>query len=179
MLLFLFEINRFKTVFFTSSNAFYFQNLTMSPRLSPTPKMRRREAFCAAAPKLSPAESKWTSNSFRCALARGADIRPSAGAFPASPRAGAIRVYFYYYLGPVMALPSRHGASHVPVDLQNTKPFGPPVGPGDAPGVRNGALASARCTFYLKMMLPPPRGAHLPHLASLEHHLGSSNLSSR
>ena len=82
-------------------------------------------------------------------------------------------------LDPLMALPSRRGASHVRVDLENIRPFGPPVGPCGAPGVRNGALASARCTFYLKMMLPPKRGAHFPHLAGHEHHLAPSNLCSR
>ncbi len=78
-----------------------------------------------------------------------------------------------------MALSSRRGAPHVRVDLQNTKPFGSPVGPGGAPGVRNGALASARWTFYLKIMLTPPRGAHFHFLGSHAHHLGSAKLSSR
>jgi hypothetical protein len=63
-------------------------------------------------------------------------------------------------LGPLMALPSKLGASHVRVDLQNSKPFGPLVGSGGAPGAQNGALACARCTFHLKMMLPPQRGSH-------------------
>ena len=48
-----------------------------------------------------------------------------------------------------------------------------------SPGVRNGVLALARRTFYLKMMLPPQRGAHFPHLVGHEHHLGPSKLSSR
>ena len=43
----------------------------------------------------------------------------------------------------------------------------------------HGALALARCTFHLKMMLPPQRGAHVHHLAGHEHHLGPSKLSSR
>ena len=64
------------------------------PYFSLARKTRRRQPPRAGAPKLSPAESKWTSNSLCCALPRGADIRPSAGAFPAPPRAGAIRVLF-------------------------------------------------------------------------------------
>ena len=95
------------------------------------------------------------------------------------PRGQEQSACYLHDLGPLMALPSRRGASHVRVDLQNTRPFGPLVGPGGAPGVRNGALALARCTFHLKMMLPPQRGAHFPHLAGHEHHLGPSKLSSR
>ena len=95
------------------------------------------------------------------------------------PRGQEQSACYLHDLGPLMALPSRRGASHVRVDLQNTRPFGPPVGPGGAPGVRNGALALARCTSYLKMMLPLQHGAHFLHLAGHEHHLGPSKLSSR
>ena len=45
------------------------------PHFLPTPKMWCRGPPCAVAPKLSPAESKCTLKSFRCALLCGADIR--------------------------------------------------------------------------------------------------------
>ena len=76
------------------------------------------------------------------------------------PRGQEQSACYLHDLGPLMALPSRRGASHVRVDLQNTRPFGSSVGPGGPPGARNGALALARCTFYLKMMFPLQRGAH-------------------
>ena len=148
------------------------------PHFPPTLKTLRWQPPRAGALKLSPAESKWTSNSFCCALPCGADIRPSAVA-SRRPRGQEQSACYLHDLGPLMALPSRRGASHACVDLQNTTSVAPPVGPGGAPGVRNGALASARCTFYLKMMFPPQRGAHFPHLGGHEHHLGSSELSSR
>ena len=46
-----------------------------SPFRFPTREMGSRELLCAVAPKLSPAESKCTLKSFRCALLRVADIR--------------------------------------------------------------------------------------------------------
>ncbi len=55
-------------------------------------------------------------------------------------------------------------------------PVAPPTG---APGMRRGALACARCTFVLRMVLSPQRGAPFPYLRGHEHHLGSAKLSSR
>ena len=40
-------------------------------------------------------------------------------------------------------------------------------------------LSLQRSAHYLKMMLPPERGAHFPYLGGHEHHLGSAKLSSR
>ena len=51
--------------------------------------------------------------------------------------------------------------------------------PAGAPGTRRGALACVRCTFVLRMVLSPQRGAHFPYLRGHEHHLGSAKLSSR
>ena len=132
--------------------------------------MRRRQPPRAGAPKLSPAESKWTSISFCCALPCAADIRPSAGAFPASPRPG---------VGPFHGSPVEARCVSRTCRPAKYKAIWPPVGPGGAPGVRNGALALERCAFYSKVILPPQRGAHFPDLAGHEHHLGSSKLSSR
>ena len=55
-------------------------------------------------------------------------------------------------------------------------PAAPPTG---APGTRRGALAWARCTFVLRMVLSPQHGDHFPYLRNHEHHLGSAKLNSR
>ena len=86
---------------------------------------------------------------------------------------------YLHDLGPLMALPSRRGASHVRLERKKSiflLPVAPPTG---APGTRRGALACARCTFVLRMVLSPQRGAHFPYLRGHEHHLGSAKLSSR
>ena len=91
-------------MFFTSPNAPHPHLRETVPHFPPTLKTLRWQPPRAGALKLSPAESKWTSNSFCCALPCGADIKPSAGASPASPRAGAIRVLFTR-LGPPYGSP--------------------------------------------------------------------------
>ena len=148
------------------------------PLFSRNPKMRRREPPCAVAPNLCPAESKCRLNSFRCAWLRVAAIRPPAVALLATPRAGAIRVLFTR-LGPPHGSPveARCVSRTSRVNKFNTfLPVAPPTG---APGTRRGALACARCTFVLRMVLSPQRGAHFPYLRGHEHHLGSAKLSSR
>ena len=75
VLLLLSENDRFETGFFTGPNAPHPHLRETVPHFLPTHKMRRRQPPRAGAPKLSPAESKWTLNSFRCALPRAADIR--------------------------------------------------------------------------------------------------------
>ncbi len=47
------------------------------------------------------------------------------------------------------------------------------------PGTHRGTLACAQCTFVLKMVLSPQRGAHVFYLRSHEHHLGLAKLNSR
>ena len=151
---------------------------TTFPHFSRALKMRRREPPCAVAPNLCPAKSKCTLNSFRCALLRAADIKPSAVALLATPRAGAIRVLFTR-LGPPHGSPvEARCVSRTPrVEKINTfLPVAPPTG---APGTRRGALACARCTCLLRMVLSPQRGAHFAYLRGHQHHLGSAKLSSR
>ena len=148
------------------------------PHFSPTTNMRRREPPCAVAPNLCPAESKCTSNSFCCALPRAAAIRPSAVALPATPHAGAIRVLFTR-LGPPHGSPVEARCVSRTSRVTKTNTFVPAAPPAGAPGTRRGALACARCTFVLRMVLSPQRGAHFPYLRGHEHHLGSTKLSSR
>ena len=147
------------------------------PHFSRTLNMRRREPPCAVAPNLCPTESKCRLNSFRCALPRAADIRPCAVALPATPHAGAIRVLFTR-LGPPHGSPVEARCVSRTSRMRKTNiclPVAPPTG---APRTRRGALACARCTFLLRMVLSPQRGAHFPYLRGHEHHLGSAKLSS-
>ena len=62
---------------------------------------------------------------------------------------------------------------------KNNNMFWAAAPPAGAPGTHRGALACARCTFVLRMVLSPQRGAHFPYLRSHEHQLGSAKLSSR
>ncbi len=127
---------------------------------------------------LCPAESKCRLNSFRCALPRGADMRPPAVALPATPRARAICVLFTR-LGPPHGSPveARCVSRTSRVQKKNNM-FWPVVPPTGAPGTRRGALACARCIFVLRMVLSPQHGAHFPYLRNHEHQLGSAELSS-
>ena len=132
------------------------------PHFSPTLKMRRREPPCAIAPNLCPAESKWRLHSFRCALPRGADIRPPAVALLATPRAGAIRVLFTRPGPPHGSPVEARCVSRTSRLRKNEYIFAGGASDrrvGDAPRcsrlravhicVENGALASARCSFSL------------------------------
>ncbi len=84
---------------------------------------------------------------------------------------------------------TRFGPPHVsPVEargvsrtsrMTNNNIFLPTASPTGVPGTRRGVLAGARCTFLLRMVLPPQHGAHFLYLRSDEHHLGSAKLSSR
>ena len=148
------------------------------PHFSRTPQMRRREPSCAVAPNLCPAESKCRLNSFRCALLRAADIKPCAVALPATPHPGAIRV-LVTRLGPPHGSPVEARCVSRTSRVKNINIFSPAAPPTGAPGTRRGALACARRTFVLRMVLSPQRGAHFPYLRGHEHHLGSANLSSR
>ncbi len=149
------------------------------PHFLPMLNMRCREPPCAVAPNLCPAESKCTSKSFRCALERGAAIwLPAVALLAATPRAGAIRLLFTR-LGPPSWL-SRRGAVRLTYpsseQINTFVPVAPTTG---VPGVRRGALACARCTFVLRMVLSPLCGANVPYLRGHEHQLGSAKLSSR
>ena len=148
------------------------------PHFSPTTNMRRREPPCAGAPNLCPAKSKCRSNSFRRALPRAAAIRPSAVALLATPRAGAIRVRFTR-LGPPHGSPVEARCVSCTSRVKQINTFLAAAPPAGAPGTRRGALACARCTFLLRMVLSPKRGAHFPYLRIHEHHLVSAKLSSR
>ncbi len=129
--------------------------------------------------KLCPARPKCRLNSFRCALPCGADIMPPAVALTATPRAGAIRVLFKR-LGPPHGSPVEvrcvSCASRMKKNQYVFLPAAPPTG---APGTRRGALACARCTFVLRIVVSPQRGAHFPYLRGHGHQLGSAKLSSR
>ena len=140
--------------------------------------MRRREPPCAVAPNLCPAESKCRLNSFRCALPRAAAIRPPAVALLATPRAGAIRVLFTR-LGPPHGSPVEARCISCTSRVKHINTFLPAAPPTGAPGTRRGALACARCTFLVRMVLSPQRGAQFHYLRGHEHHHGSSKLSSR
>ena len=134
--------------------------MTTSPHFSATRKTRRWQPPRAGVPKLSPAESKWTSNSFCCALPCAADIRPSAGAFPASPRPGAIRVLFTK-LGPPHGSPVEARCVSRTCRPAKYKIIWPPGGSRWRAGcakwcsrlsavhilIESGALGSARCSF--------------------------------
>ena len=140
--------------------------------------MRRREPPCAVAPNLCPAESKCRLKSFRCALERGAAICRRAVALPASRRGRAIRVLFTR-LGPPHSSPVEARCASCTSRVKQINTFWAAAPPAGAPGTRRGALACARCTFVLRMVLSPQRGAHFPYLRGHEHHLGSAKLSSR
>ena len=140
--------------------------------------MRRREPPCAVAPNLCPAESKFKLNSFRCALERAAAIRLPAVALLATPHAGAIRVLFTR-LGPPHGSPVEARCVSRTSRVKKINTFLPVAPPTGVPGTCRGALACARCTFVLRMVVSPQRGAHFPYLRSHEHHLRSAKLSSR
>ena len=148
------------------------------PHFLPTPKMCRREPPCAVAPNLCPAESKCRLNSLRCARPYVADIRPPAVALLATPRAGAIRVLFTR-LGPPHGSPVEARCASCTSRVKHIYTFWAAAPPAGVPGTHRGALACARCTFLLRMVLSPQRGAHFPYLRGHEHHLGSAKLSSR
>ncbi len=133
--------------------------------------MCRREPPCAVAPtpNLCPAESECRLNSFCCAKERDAAVRLPAVTLLATPRAGAIRVLFTRHpswLSRRGAVRLMYVSNEKSILLCRRRP-------------RRGALAFAQCTFVLRMVLSPQRGAHFPCLRGHEHHLGSAKLSSR
>ena len=141
-------------------------------------KLRRRVPPCALAQNLCPAESKCRLSSLRCALPSAAAIRPPAVALLATPRAGAIRVLFTR-LGPPHGSPVEAGCVSCTLRVNKINTFLPAAPPTGVPGMRRGALAYARCTFLLRMVLMLQRVAHFPYLRGHEHQLGSAKLSSR
>ena len=140
--------------------------------------MRRREPPCAVAPKLSPAESKCTLKSFRCALLCVADIRLDQNLICRARAAGPIRVLFTR-LGPPHGSPVEARCVSRTSRMKQIHTFLPAAPPTGAPGMRRGALACVRCTFLVRMVLSPQRGAQFHYLRGHEHHHGSSKLSSR
>ncbi len=107
---------------------------------------------------------------------------PALGPVPWSSRPPGIQeqsACSLHDLGPLMALPSRRGAPHVRLEQQKSifvwrRRLRP------ARRGRTAALSlGARCTFVLRMVLSPQRGAHFPYLRGHEHHLGSAKFSSR
>ena len=144
------------------------------PHFLPTRNMRRREPPCAVAPNLCPAESKCRLNSFRCALERVAASRLPAVALLATPRATAIRVLFTR-LGPPHGSPVEARCVSCTSRVRKLNTFVPVVPPTGAPGTRRGALACAQCTFVLRMVLSPQRGAHFLDLRGLSTILGRQN----
>ena len=134
--------------------------------------MCRREPPCAAAPNLCPAESKCRFQGARCGHLSARRGSPGFPARTSNPRA------IYKTWAPPWL--SRRGAVRLMhVSNEKNHVFGAAAPPAGAPGTHRGALACARCTFLLRMVLSPQRGAHFPYLRGHEHHLWSAKLSSR